>query len=330
MDIRSWSKFFGGLFIVGSLAVQATDNMTLTSRYLGEGQFDYQLTLHEDPFFIDQTGDLTVPFLNLVFVDRVTPGWQASTDEHSFQLALSSGDPLRPYTYGCVAQSALPAFKKGTVESGEFAIVTGEVVYHEMFADGVNRSAGPISGNVVYYAKINALVPCAEEDADDASGTLSYTVKLIPDVELQDILFTNDTAWGISYHWSSPNTMLVQASDDMQSWTNVAYVLGDSGTNVWYHESPLSDYGSFYRLQLVASRHIDPLPVLNKSVVSSVQASTELLEQKILPEVQIVSAGPEGLTVLAGVDPGKAYRLEVRDTENGATSYQVSFLGRVH
>jgi hypothetical protein len=241
--------------------VFADSFLELESSALGDGWFQYRLKTFDDSFFThdDVLKIMIDPFTNRLdygaTLDWTNPAPQI-TDQAAWQYALLSPSQVRPYERVFLAHSG----QTNICHTNKLAI---SVSFTETAAFGTNwtQAAGQ---TFIGFVKIPCLMPCPSEAADDNPSTnLLYTLKLVPDIQMQDLVVSNGVPFGFSYNWDYDSTVLLQGTTDFTNWTNIAYVYGTSGNTLWSTNQPLDGYGSWFRVNLISSQHITNLPPLN-------------------------------------------------------------------
>ena len=228
--------------------------VTCTSTYTSNGWFEYRLTLHEDPFFrqVELIGlDIALP-TNAIAVGDLPAGWSMDTNANavSWQLTIPPPpdypeEPLpRPLTAVLKVQSPYTSFR--TSEKG---LIVPFMASINDFAFTRFKSI-----NLVGLFKLNGLVPCPPEQSDGSPPTLTTIGEAVPDIELRGFITISNSAYGISYAWDGPATMIVQSSYDGTTWTNIAYTLGNEGMNTWTSAVPLTSVGTLFRLRLYSTQ----------------------------------------------------------------------------
>jgi hypothetical protein len=226
----------------------ATTFLELESSYLGDGWFRYRMKTHEDPFFSRADINHFVPiFTNFVEYGPPPAEWtNAPISNWAPYWGYELGRPvpqIRPYEREFFIRSAAQSFRRGTN-----SMVLMDLNLNSM-EDMLWREY--MSVNIVGYATIPCLTPCVPEDADGSPTNMIHFLKLIPDIEITQLLVTNGTVFGIEYFWNGRSTVLLQASFDAHAWTNIAYIEGSGGLTTWVSPVPLNDAGSMFRVQLV-------------------------------------------------------------------------------
>lgn len=289
--------FFAAALLAVPVASQARHQVELESTYLGDGWFQYRLRTVDDPFFLffDVTS-LYVPcpgyterapdptdWTSALFAEpewpQLTISWQTPDCGH---LACQT----RPYERIFLARSDKRHFKRSqnAVITMSFAMVGG---YH-----------GPVvTGNMVGFAYVNALLPCDAQDADgSATNLLERPVWfLAPEPQIGTLIRAGSEVRGITFDYDEPSTVRLEATRDFRHWTNVAYIYGNAGTTSWTTNSALNHLGDFFRLRLVAEGHAPSLPPLNGSPDQPVQSfrSSSLAAQPD-SDARVLSCRPRG------------------------------------
>jgi hypothetical protein len=239
--------------------------MQFDSAYLGGGWFQYRMQIMNDPFFTQ--ADITQLLLNFTHqIDYSTPSpnWTNSSDGAISHWAFSQGYPPRPYEETFLVRSAETSFRQGT--NGN---LDGGLILMSLYLTTFNplNTSGVASANIVGYANFPCLVPCPPEQADGSPTNFSYTLKLLPDIVIQQLIRSNGMVLGVDFLWDADSTFLLQGSTDLTNWTNVAYLWSSPPETLWTTNQPLNGFGQFFRLELVANGYQTNLPPLNPSVL---------------------------------------------------------------
>jgi hypothetical protein len=255
------------VILLGLVPGRATTFLQFNSSYLGDGWFQYQMQVMADPFFVvaDITG-LDLNFTNQINQSSSTSGWayeNANPANSDSDWAFSQNTPARPYTVTFLVQSSETSYRLATN-----GIFDGAVVLLSLQFAGIypGTDGAVFSQNIVGYAGFPCLVPCEPDAADGSPTNSSYTLKLVPDVNIQQLIQTNGVVQGVDFLWNSDATFLLQASQDMAAWTNVAYIWSTPPETLWTNTTPLNHYGQFFRVELVADGYQTDLPPLNEAV----------------------------------------------------------------
>jgi hypothetical protein len=255
------------VFLLGLVPGRATTFLQFTSSYLGDGWFQYQMQVMDDPFFIEaDITELALNFTNQIDRSSSTPGWANSADSATpdSDWAFSGNLPARPYDVTFLVRSAETSYRLGTNGVQDGAVVVVSLQFAGIFpgTDGLVYSQ-----NIVGYAGFPCLVPCGPDQADGSPTNYSYALKLVPDVNIQQLIQSNGVAQGVDFLWDSDATFLLEASQDMATWTNVAYLWSTPPETRWITNTPLNDFGQFFRVELVSDGYQTNLPPLSENVV---------------------------------------------------------------
>jgi len=240
---------------------RATTFLTLQSTCLGNGWFQYQMNVANDPFFTEADIEgLAINFTNQIGQIDGTNGWsyQGFND-----WEFTNSFPARPYSETFLVQSSETSYRLGQITNADGAMVLMSLFLAELYP-GV--AEGMIGGNIVGYAMMPCLIPCSPAEADGSPTNFVYTLKLLPDVTINQLIQTNGQIYGLDFTWDSASTFLLQGSADMNLWTNVAYIWSYPPETIWTTNTPLNAYGQFFRLAMVAGDQTTNLPPLSSSL----------------------------------------------------------------
>lgn len=297
---RGWILLLA-LSWLGLETAGATTFLQFQSTALGDGWFQYQLQAMKDPFFVE--ADITsigINFTNEIDHASSQANWTNSDWNSSYSTwSFNSAYPTPPYQETFLIRSSETAYKLGTNFNG--ATFNGAIVLMSLMLNDYypHPSAGVFSQNVVGYALMPCLVPCKPEEADGSPTNFLYTLKLLPDVSITQLLQTDGYIYGVDFIWDGTSTFVLQGSPDFNSWTNIAYVWSDPPETVWTTNRNLTDFGSFFRVELVANGHNPDLPPLNSNVslASKAVAKTSL----ITTTPRVTGCKPAGNTMVVNL-----------------------------
>ncbi len=246
------------ILAAGSLVtspVSARSPLSMESTYLGGGWFRYTVRVVDDPFFLflDVNGFL---FSHPSILERGPnpAGWTNNAAAGLWGYAgPSPGGQTLPYNASFLVRSSETHFKRGGIAtlSMTFSTIGG---YHGLPASGI------VGG--FWYAPV--LVPCPANEADGSSTNLLVTCDslTLPDIRMIGLQRTEEIIHGVSYEFSAENTVRLEGSRDLVTWTNVAYIHGVSNVTTWTTNRALNDFGNFFRVRLIDYGHAVNLPPL--------------------------------------------------------------------
>lgn len=282
----------------------------LESTYLGDGWFEYRLRTVADPAFL---------FFGLPgFSISYFPGyWELAPDPWDWQgttaiisnrqyvawnFAICTNTPCQPAPYERVfrARSQHLSFRQkanGALFTMTFAFIGG---YHNELT----------SGNIVGFANVNALVPCAPDEGDNSpTNVLTRFSVGLPDVAITELVRSGNDIMGIRFNYTERSTLLLQASGDFTNWNSVAFIHGNPGVTTWTSGMPLNEYGSFFRLYMVAEGHLmqtNDLPAAQMQIVGEAPSA---LADALTADARVLKCRPSGggVAVEVKTTPGSRY-----------------------
>ncbi|HEU5396783.1 MAG TPA: hypothetical protein VFV81_06425 [Verrucomicrobiae bacterium] len=286
-----------------------TTFLTLQSTYLGDGWFQYRMNVMDDPFFL-QADIVSVQFTTFTnLIDRVdgTNGWSyTATNGWEFTNSI----PERPYSETFLMRSPETSFRLATNADGAVS------VFSLVLSDFNPSSAA--SGNLVGYAYMNCLVPCSPAEADGSPTNYLFVLKLLPDVVLNRLIETNGNVYGIDFNWSHDATYVLQGSSDFNSWTNITYLWGYAPETVWTTNTPLNDFGQYFRVELVAGTQTTNLPPLS-SALSTPNSSGGVSTGLPVTSCQLVAGK---MAVQIATSSGQTVQVQALDSHNAVLQTQ--------
>lgn len=286
--------------------VQGRDVLTLESTYLGEGMFRYRIHTSDDPFFnyLDVLG-LGIDGVTATNLGVNPPRWSSNLQPASVSWnfdAQTAGSQVRPYTATFTMQSGFTNFRRSTLGATLIMSLGTVGAYHGQ----------PEALDVTGLWNADVLVPCAPGDADGSSTNLLAVgpFEWVADIRIVELLRQGDSVMGVKYDYAETNTVRLEASRDMLSWTNVAYIYGGRPTTSWTNNTSLNAYGNFFRLRLVAEGHASSVPPL--SAAAGFNAASSGASDS---SGRILSCVPSGksVTVRFQAVPGRRYRVSSMD-----------------
>ena len=280
-----WLALLLAVFLFGPGTAKGTTFLQFDSTFLGNGWFQYRLQLMDDPFFTAVDLSIGINFTNQI--DSTGSAiWTNSTAQTNYSdWASSVSYRPRPYEEVFLVRSSEPSYRQGTVGGP----ASGATLLMGLYLAAKNplSDIGLVSENMVGYVNIPCLIPCQPGDADGSPTNFSYTLKLVPDVIIQQLIQTNGAVSGVDFVWEAESTFLLEASKNLTTWTNIAYVWSTPSETLWTTNQSLNNLGQFFRLELVAEGHKTNLPPLNTSglVASFSAVKTQTVAQLVVPRV---------------------------------------------
>jgi hypothetical protein len=249
--------------------VRATTFLEWQSTYLGNGWFQYQMTVMNDPFFTE--ADITwvgINFTNQIDQSGDSTNWSyAGRNEPFSGWSFTNGIPARPYTETFLVRSSETSYRLASGTNN----ADGALILMSLNLAGYypGASNAVYSQNIVGYGELPCLVPCRPEDADGSPTNFVYDLKLVPDIQINQLVQGIGGVDGVDFTWDAASTLLLQGTADFQHWTNISYIWSTPPETVWTNNTLLSNYGQYYRLELVADGHQSNLPPLSNAVAAT-------------------------------------------------------------
>ena len=320
--MHKFQKVFCLLALIGldPLSARATTFLQFQSTYLGDGWFKYHVAMMNDPFFYE--ADLTgfeIAFTNQV--DQVgTVDWFNDTYTNSgTSWQFNTNPPPRPWNRTFFARSSETHFRLATNNS------SGAIAMLSLWLTQDNPLAGGVySANIVGYAAMPCLVPCAAADADDSPPNFVFDLKLLPDVQITDLLHDGRHVHGIDFKWDYSSTFLLQGSHDLVNWADLAYVPSDPPETAWETNQPLESAGPYFRLQLVAEGHPDNLPPLGSKLATPTLTMTTKAANPEMPQVTGCRRSGEKMIVTVKGSAGQDCQVQALDNRGTIAQTQTA------
>lgn len=253
----------------------------LHSEHLGGGLFLYEFTRFEDRFFVDmRVGELVLNFSNLVEIVQAPAGTTYEEGWVHFPLEWDAPVP-GVATWRILLRSSLPATR---VQPGS-AMELGGFGYQLPFWP---------TTQVVYFQKLDALVPCPVEPAPPTPWPVSHEARFSMRNEfLIDELRPNPGGGvDLTFTLDQQYSLLIEGRDGGGGWRTLGHVLGESGVNHW-SSGRLDDSNLQFRLGLLAFGHVPS--VFNPYPLPAAPAPAPTAR----PQLRMAHAGPDRVEVLA-------------------------------
>lgn len=298
------------LLWLGLRTADATTFLELKSTYLGDGWFQYQMSVLDDPFFTeaDITG-LQINFTNQIDQSNGTQGWVYTGATSGW--AFTNGYPARPYAETFLVQSSETSYRLGVGTNSDGAVALLSLYLTDIYP-GI--ASGVVSANIVGYAMMPCLVPCSPEEADGSPTNFVYDLKLLPDVTINQLIQTNGQIYGVDFTWDSASTFLLQGSADLNIWTNIAYLWSDPPETVWTTNTALNAYGQFFRVALVADGHSTNLPPLTSNLALMTRSIANAGVASTTPRVTSCQFAGGRVAVNLVSQPGQTVQVQAVDS----------------
>lgn len=226
--------------------------VSVESRSLGDGWFEYRVRLAEDPYFeTAQIGAVEIAFPGRSEYGADPADW--SSDASSPDKAL--------WNFGGQQPQSRPHERVFRVRSSHTAFRTVETALRVTYVAAPQTEllgeASPASSGVL---RLRVLVPCAPAEADGSATLQSAAASLREDLRITSLQISGSALSGLSFQWPFDSTVRLESSSDLKTWTPLTTLAGDAGETSWSAEQPLQDVGTFFRLVLLANRKPDPAP----------------------------------------------------------------------
>ena len=304
-------SFLLGLLWLGLANAGATTFLTLQSTYLGDGWFQYQMNVLNDPFFTAvQISGFGVNFTNQIDQGNLPSDWNA----YSNGVANWSGPdnyPSRPYELTYLVRSSETSYRLALNTNYDGAIVLFSLFLSE---DCPGVADGIVSANLVGYAQLPCLVPCSPEEADGSPTNYVYDLKFLPDIAINRLIQTNGDIYGVDFTWESDSTFVLQGTADLSNWTNITYLWSYPPETVWTTNVPLNTRGLFFRVALVADGYQTNLPPLTSSLALIPKASVTASLTATTPHVTGCRFAQGKMVVNVATQSGQTVQVQALDS----------------
>jgi len=302
---------------LGLGTVRATTFLELQSTYLGNGWFQYQMSVFDDPFFSEaDITQLQITFTNQIDHSSGAPDWVNSAwgDNYS-SWSFNPGYPARPYEETFLIRSSQTNYKLAATNPRRATVL------FSLYCTALNPMAGT-SQNIVGFARMPCLIPCPPEEADGSPTNFVYVLKLLPDVAINSLIQSNGEIHGVDFSWDYDSTFLLQGTSDFNNWTNIAYIWSQSPETVWTTNLSLSDYGQFFRVALVAEGHMTNLPPLSAALTQASKTIAKAGNTAPGPSVTGCQADNDRMLVSIASQPGQTCEVRALDSHLAVSQTQ--------
>jgi len=314
--LRHLLWLLAALLGLGWGTASATTFLEFQSTYLGSGSFQYTMKMMKDPY-VTQAGfyGLYLSFTNIINQSTSSTNWSydGTNNESPPWVSWSSdGDPLNPpYTNTFLAQSSESSYRLGILTNsdgtptGNGAIITLWLAVNDLF---------PGSSGLVGYAWLPCLVPCSPDQADNSPTNFVFDLVLVPDIQINRLIQTNGVVCGVDFTYNYQSTLLLQASTDLNNWTNVAYIWTTPPETMWTTNVSLGNYGQFFRLELVAGEYTTNLPPLSSALALAPGTAAKADATTTTAKVTNVRLVRGKVMVTVAAKPGQTLQVQAADS----------------
>ncbi|MBT7066174.1 MAG: hypothetical protein HN919_07710 [Verrucomicrobia bacterium] len=291
------------LLALAASEARAYENMSLRSRYMGDGWFRYDMTLHEDPFFHSYNScGLLVQMSDFAGFGSIPDGWythvtaggqvQVSTNTYPSVVA-------RPMTATIWLQSSNTTYK--TVESS--AVSCSATC---KFNDLLENPFGSV--NMAYVLQMRSIAPCRPEEADGSESNCFDVVEIFPDLRMNGFVSSNGVLGGVSFSWDRECTALVRASNDLVHWTDVEHFLFSPPQTDWIASTELESLGDFFRAAIVSLQHKPELLSVSTANLCAEARTNDSKDSSCVPQITLT---PGGIRIAPRSSSPGRYRMTV-------------------
>ena len=307
----------GWLGVLGFETARATTFLQFQSTALGNGWFQYQMSVMDDPFFTvaDITG-LSINFTNQIEQSGDGTNWGFNGNANGYSdWNFTNGIPARPYQTTFLVHSSQTSWRLAT-RNFDGAIVSFSLILSEVnpgYQEAVED--GAISQNIVGYGSMPCLVPCDPAAADGSATNFSYALKLLPDVNITHLIQTNGMISGVDFTWDYASTFLLQGSTDLNHWTNVAYISSSPPETAWTTNSSLNSFGQFFRVELVGGEVGNSLPsARSKASITKSSVTAKALVASATPQITRCQLAANKIAVNVSAQTGQTVQVTAVDS----------------
>ena len=280
--IHAWVPALMAILIsLGGAAAEARDLVSVKSACLGDGWFSYQVRMDPNAFFSKQIMAFAgaEAFPNRIDGNLPPAGWTDNAETNAFfwnkdDQTETDGLPLE---FTMRMRSSSSGFRTQT------NFMVGFLLW---FHGGLQSPL--LSENVAGFARVPALVPCDPLESDGSPTELLSGFEFLPDPQVVEL-----GADFLRYSWPSTNTVVIEASRDLQSWSNLAQTVGHGGTTTWFAAQAMDSYGGFFRVGLVAMHALTG----DKASPAARSPASAAMFNRLTPK-GLIASGPHGPTLI--------------------------------
>lgn len=240
----------------GGAAAEARDFVSVRSACLGDGWFSYRVRMTPNAFFSTQIMAVagTQAFPGRIDNSPPPEGWNesAAATEYFWNKDNQVEPHELPLEFTLMLRSSSSGFRTET----NFMI--GFLLW---FHEGLCSPS--LSENVAGFVRLPALTPCDPLLSDGSPPELSSGFEYLPDPKIVEL-----GPDFLRYSWPTTNTVVIEASPDLQSWSNLVRTVGHGGTTTWSAAQSMDTLGRYFRVGLMATE-ILPDPAASPAPRSS-------------------------------------------------------------
>lgn len=234
-----------GCLVFGAPSLQAADFLRMESSYLGNGWFQYRVTLADDPYF----EAASISAFSISFPGRteygVGPADWSSSDAVAGEANWTADTQqvqARPYERTFLVRSSHTTFK--TVDQA--------VRFVGLATPKTQLQSAQVPVGAVFL-QLRGVVPCPPGEADNSSAVHQSSAALRQDLRITALTVVAGVPASLSYEWPYDSTVSLEGSFDFVTWTPIVMISGDAGLTTWNATVPLENSGRFFRLALIAN-----------------------------------------------------------------------------
>jgi len=312
------SLLLGWLGLPGFQTAHATTFLQFQSTALGNGWFQYQMSVMNDPFFTkaDITG-LSINFNNQITQSGDGTNWGYSGEANGYSnWGFTNGIPSPSYQTTFLVHSSETSWRLAT-KNFDGAIVMFSLMLSDLHPGYAAMTAnGTISQNIAGFANMPCLVPCNPAAADGSATHFNFALKLVPDVNINHLIQTNGVVSGVDFTWNYASTFLLQGSMDMNNWTSIAYISSSPPETVWTTNVSLNSFGQFFRVELVGGEVANSLPSARfKADIANSSITTKALVASATPQITRCQLAGNKIAVNVSAQTGETVQVSAVDSQ---------------
>lgn len=231
--------------LLSGFSLRAADFLRMESSYLGDGWFQYRVTMVDDPFYESASiGEVSMPFAGRIEYGEDPTDWASeSALADVAKWTFGGQEPQgRPYERTFLVRSSHTTFK--TVDQA-VRVTIAATPQRDLQTPNVTQVGG--------YLWLRGVVPCPPGEADGSAAVQSSSAASREDLRIASLTVEEGVPTALSYEWPYDSTVSLEASFDLKTWTPVATIQGEAGLTTWTATTPLENSGTFYRLVLIAN-----------------------------------------------------------------------------
>lgn len=218
----------------------ARDLVQLESSYLGDGLFEYRVTILSDPFLASLSVEQLFVRGTWTGPHALPADWKTNAPIAGFlELQPTVAGPLNlPWTRTFRLQSNQTTFKRHI--SGLRLPLGGQFATNAPIFSGSSALAA--------IASLPALIPCPPAEADGSETNSTSRFETFRNPVIQELGLIDGEARFLTLTHQGTAYLRLESSTNLTDWLAVTHLRATNGVNRWTNSASLGEPGSFFRL----------------------------------------------------------------------------------